>query len=110
MKIGLLNTCGAIVGGVERLLHDVTIELQRRGHHVFLIFANDDRSVQNQEQWPEGIRRYYLHDPVHPLTGSYEYSQAVQRTAYRRKLQHIIDNEQPDILHLHNYPSSLAMG
>lgn len=109
MKIGLLNTCGAVIGGVERLLHDVSLELRRRGTEVFLIFANDDRAHPHQEQWPEAIRRYYVHDPIQPLTGSHEYGELAQRTGYRRALQHIIDVERPDILHLHNFPSSRAL-
>jgi glycosyltransferase involved in cell wall biosynthesis len=107
VRILFLNSYQAVRGGAERLLFDTSVELVSRGHRVSIVVAHDDRRAPNAEFWPADINRYYVSELMIPVTDRYSYDKSRRTAAYRqtlRYLQDIIDIEEPDIIHVHNFP------
>ncbi len=107
MRILFFNSYSSVHGGAERLLFDTSSELIARGHKVSIVVANDDRRASNPEFWPAKINRYYLPELMIPLTDRYNYNRLRRTPLYQdtlRYLQDIIDIEDPEIIHVHNFP------
>lgn len=107
MRILFLNSYSNPHGGAERLLFDTSSELASRGHKVSIVVANDDRRAPNPEFWPARINRYYVPELMIPLVDRYSYDRLRQMAHYRdtlRYLQDIMDIEDPEIIHVHNFP------
>jgi glycosyltransferase involved in cell wall biosynthesis len=107
MRILFLNSYQTVRGGAERLLFDTSTELVARGHKVSIVIAHDDRRSLNPEMWPARINRYHVPELIVPLTDRYNYNRLRRTPQYRetlRYLQDIIDIEEPDIIHIHNFP------
>ena len=107
MRILFLNSYSSVHGGAERLLFDTSSELIARDHKVSVVVANDDRRSPNPEFWPSKANRYYVPELMIPLTDRYNYNRLRQTPQYLdtlRYLQDIIDIEEPDIIHVHNFP------
>lgn len=107
MRILFLNSYSSVHGGAERLLFDTSSELIFRGHKVSVVVANDDRRSPNPEFWPAKVNRYYVPELMIPLTDRYNYNRLRQTPQYRdtlRYMQDIIDIEEPDVIHVHNFP------
>lgn len=108
MRILFFNTFSAVHGGAERLLFDTCTELLKRGHEASIVVANDDRQSPNTQLWPSRINRYYVPELLVPFTDRYTYDRCRKTDAYRetmRYVQDIIDIEEPDLIHVHNFPS-----
>lgn len=113
MRILFLNSYQAVRGGAERLVFDTAAELISRGHKVSIVVANDDRRAPNPEFWPAQINRYYVPELMVPLADRYRYDRLRQMAHYRdtlRYLQDIVDIEEPDIIHVHNFPRLEVLG
>ncbi len=109
MKILFFNKISAVYGGAERLLLDTSKELLARGHEVSLVVAEDDRRAKTPEFWPSNINRYYVPELLVPFTDRYTYDRCRKSEAYTgtiRYVQDIIDIEEPDLIHVHNFPST----
>jgi glycosyltransferase involved in cell wall biosynthesis len=107
VRILFLNSYQAVRGGAERVLFDTSVELVSRGHRVSIVVAHDDRRAPNSEFWPAEINRYYVPELMIPVTDRYSYDRSRRTSSYRqtiRYLQDIIDIEEPDIVHVHNFP------
>jgi glycosyltransferase involved in cell wall biosynthesis len=107
MRILFLNSYQAVHGGAERLLYDTSAELAARGHKVSIIVAHDDRRSPNPEMWPARINRYHVPELMIPHTDRYNYNRLRNTPQYRdtiRYLQDILDIEEPDLIHVHNFP------
>src|SRR3989454_10812828 len=107
MRILFLNSYSSVHGGAERLLFDTSSELIARDHKVSIVVANDDRRSPNPEFWPSRVNRYYVPELMIPLTDRYNYNRLRETPQYLdtlRYLQDIIDIEEPDVIHVHNFP------
>ncbi len=107
VRILFLNSYQAVRGGAERVVFDTSVELVSRGHRVSVVVANDDRRAPNAESWPASINRYYVPELMIPATDRYSYDRSRRTESYRqtlRYLQDIVDIENPDIIHVHNFP------
>ncbi len=107
MRILFLNSYSSVHGGAERLLFDTSAELITRGHKVSIVVANDDRRSPNPEFWPARVNRYYVPELMVPLTDRYNYNRLRETPQYRdtlRYMQDIIDIEEPEVIHVHNFP------
>jgi glycosyltransferase involved in cell wall biosynthesis len=107
MRILFLNSYQTVHGGAERLLFDTSTELVARGHKVSIVVAHDDRRSPNPEMWPARINRYHVPELMIPLTDRYNYNRLRDTQQYHetlRYLQDIIDIEEPEIIHIHNFP------
>lgn len=107
MRILFLNSYSSVHGGAERLVFDTSTELIARGHDVSIVVANDDRRSPNPEIWPARVNRYYVPELTIPLTDRYNYNRLRRSPQYRdtlRYLQDIVTIEEPDIIHVHNFP------
>src|SRR5215471_12063100 len=107
VKILFMNTFSTVHGGAERLLFDTSTELIARGHEVSMVIAHDDRRSKNPEFWPSRINRYYIPELVLPFTDRYSYNgmrRAEQYVDAKRYLQDILNIEEPDLIHVHNFP------
>jgi len=108
MKILFLNTFSTVHGGAERLLFDTSTELLAEGHQVAMVVAHDDRRSPNPEFWPSAINRYYVPELIVPVADRRSYNMFRQTESFAdgiRYLQDIIDIENPDVIHIHNFPS-----
>lgn len=108
MKVLFLNTFSTVHGGAERLLFDTCTELLERSHTVSMVVAHDDRRAPNPERWPSEINRYYVPELIVPTTDRHSYDRYRRGDPYRstvRYLQDIVDIENPDVIHVHNFPS-----
>ena len=107
MRILFLNSYSSVHGGAERLLFDTATELIARGHRVSVVVANDDRRSPNPVLWPAQINRYYVPELMVPQTDRYNYNRLRETPQYLdtlRYLQDIIDIENPEVIHVHNFP------
>src|SRR5262245_17752413 len=107
MRLLFLNSYSRVHDGAERLLFDTSSELLAQGHKISIIFANDDRRSPNPEFWPSKVNRYYVPELIVPLKDRYNYNRRRQTAEYRdtlRYVQDIINIEEPDIIHIHNFP------
>ena len=107
MRILFLNSYQAVHGGAERLLFDTAVELNGLGHKVSVVVAHDDRRAPNPESWPAQINRYYVPELMVPVADRYTYNKLRRTPPYRstlRYLQDIIDIEEPEVIHVHNFP------
>jgi len=89
------------------MLFDTSVELVARGHKVSIVVGHDDRRTVNPEQWPAEVNRYYVPELMIPLADRYGYDKLRRTRSYRetlRYLQDIIDIEEPEIIHVHNFP------
>jgi glycosyltransferase involved in cell wall biosynthesis len=95
-----------IVGGEERMVEDLSVELARRGHHVAV--ATLAHGAPPEEAVERGVR-------VHRIASSARRARALFRDAERRHappvpdpeavwaLRRVLDLERPDVVHAHNW-------
>ncbi len=108
MKVLFFNTLSAVRGGTERMLMDTSVELLQRDHEVSLVVAYDDRRAGHPEFWPGKVNRYYLPQLIAPAADRYSYNRYLRTSTYLEALaylQDIVRIEDPDVIHVHNFPS-----
>ena len=108
MKILFFNSFSAVQGGAERLLLDTSRNLLAAGHQVGLVVANDDRHIKIKEFWPAQVNRYFMPELLVPLSNKSIYCNYRRSRKYKQAiayLQDIVDIENPDLIHVHNFPS-----
>ncbi|HKH64922.1 MAG TPA: glycosyltransferase family 4 protein [Solirubrobacterales bacterium] len=101
----LAQTYAPVVGGEERLTQDLSVELAKRGHEVSVATL---RQPLGEPPAQEGVRIHLLDSSVHEAPGisvleerRYAPPGPDPRTA--RQLRQLLEREQPDVVHAHNW-------
>lgn len=102
MKILQINKFYYLKGGSERYLFDLTKLLKRKGHRVIPFSMKDERNLPSKysDYFIENINLHKF-SLVNIFKFFYNY-EAV------KKLKKLIENEKPDIAHLHNIAHQLT--
>lgn len=108
MKILFFNTFSAVNGGAERLLYDTSATLLSKHIDVSIVFACDDSLFSRKDNWLNKINRYYLPELTYSALDQNDHLNYLGSAQYKeciRYLNDIVDIENPDLIHIHNFPS-----
>ncbi len=103
----LTHTYPPLLGGIERHVRTLSVELVRRGHSVAVVTLGDGQLPTRDTD--AGVRVYRLRGSVHRLERllfshpGRSYSPPIADPEITWQLRAIISDEQPAIVHAHNW-------
>lgn len=102
----LAQSYAPIVGGVERMVEDLSLELDRRGHAVSVATLRQPGSTERTEQG--GVSVHRLGSVVHrvpaiKLDAERRHSPPLPDPETTRELRRLLRRERPDVIHAHNW-------
>lgn len=106
MKILQINKFHYLKGGSEKVYFDTCEFLAQAGNHVI------NFSMKNEKNKPSQYEKYFVDYVDFQAKGFFQKLKQAPRVIYnfqaKKKLQKLIDNEQPQVAHIHNFMHQLT--
>src|SRR5689334_6552348 len=101
----LAQSYAPIVGGVERMVEDLSFELDRRGHQVSVATL---RQPAGEAPPRDGVAVHAIGSAVHRLPGMHldaerRHAPPLPDLETTRELRRLVRSERPDVIHAHNW-------
>ncbi len=107
MKIILINKFHYRRGGAETYYFDLGEVLTQHGHDVHYFSMKDEKNYASDDE-----KFFVNHQEYVDAKSPFDKLRALGKTVYskeaKKKLEHLIENVQPDIIHVNNYHRQLS--